>query len=233
MASEQTGYVICTVGRSGSTWLAELLSSTGVLGHPSEYFSTGFQRYINGPTYPTDRMAQVRHVLQVGATPNGVYGFKIFPVHLEEVSQHLKWTEVFPRLRFIHWRRRDVLGQALSRVRAFQTQQWRSTLATRAEPHYDGEAILDAIRWTVGQDARWEMFFARNGIEPLRFVYEDALQAADATVDAVARLVGLATGAMPAAVHEIEVAVQRDASTEAWRARFLAEFANRDGIDRL
>lgn len=232
MVPAHTGYAICTVGRSGSTWIAELLGSTGVLGYPSEYFSTGFQKeFIGGPAYPSDRMAQVEHVLRAGATPNGVYGLKIFPIHLDDVLQHLRWTEVFPNLRFIHWRRRDVLGQALSRVRAFQTQRWRSTLSSRAEPHYDGEAILDAVHWTVSQDARWELFFARNGIEPLRFVYEDALGAVGATIDAIADLVGLES--RPDPVSEITVDVQRDGLTEAWRSRFLAEYADRDTMDRF
>lgn len=218
--------------RSGSTWLAELLASTGVLGYPSEYFSTDFQRTIKGTSYPTDRRAQAELVLRDGATPNGVYGFKVFPVNLEDVSRYLEWTEVFPNLRFVHLRRRDVLGQALSRVRALQTRRWRSTHAEQSAARYDGEAILEALRLSAIQDARWEVFFARNGIEPLRLVYEDALKAANATVGAVADLVGLET--TPTGVFDAtRVAVQRDALTEEWRSRFLSEFANRNVLDRL
>ena len=43
------GYAICTTIRSGSTWLSELLASTGQLGRPAEYFSTKFQKRILGP----------------------------------------------------------------------------------------------------------------------------------------------------------------------------------------
>ncbi len=231
-ATDRRGYAICTVLRSGSTWLAELLASTGRLGYPSEYFSTDVQRRIRTPAYPEDRAAQAEIVMTQGATPNGVYAFKMYPIDLETVSRHIAWTKVFPNLRFVYLRRRDVLGQALSRVRAVQTRQWRSTLSRRAEPHYDGEAIREALRTTVMQDARWTIFFARNEIEPLRLVYEDALQAQTATVAAVAALIGLDTPPMPAP-NDIAIAVQRDAQTEEWRARFLADYANPDVIDPI
>ena len=227
----QRGYAICTVARSGSTWLAEVLGRTGVLGRPAEYFSTDFQRGTADPDYPADRAAQVRLVLTAGATPNGVYGFKMFPMNLDDVSRHISWTEAFPDLRFVHLSRRDVLGQALSRVRAFQTRRWRSTLPEQAVPVYDGAAILDALRLTVRQDARWTVYFARNGIAPLRLVYEDALDAVAATVASVADLVGLE--APPASVADIGLAVQRDALTEVWRARFLSEYRDRDALDAL
>lgn len=232
VSPQRRGYAICTVMRSGSTWLAELLASTDVLGYPSEYFSTDVQRRIRRADYPADRRAQVEIVLTEGATPNGIYGVKMYPMDFEAVSQQIRWTEVLPNLHFVHLRRRDVLGQALSRVRALQTRRWRSTLPGRGDAHYDGEAILDALRLTVIQDARWEMFFARNGIAPLRLVYEDALESVTATVVAVADLVKLGPRPVPAP-RAIEVAVQRDAQTQDWRVRFLADYGNPDAIDRL
>lgn len=232
MPVERTGYAICTVMRSGSTWLAELLAGTGVLGFPAEYFSTEFQQQIRDAAYPTDRRAQAELILRDGATPNGIYGFKIFPVNLESVSRYFNWIEVFPNLRFIHLRRRDVLGQALSRVRAVQTRRWRSTHQEQHAARYDGAAILEALRFTASQDARWEVFFARNGIEPLRLVYEDALQAAGATIAAVADLVGFAWRPTGEA-GEVGVEVQRDALTQEWRSRFLSEFADRNTLDQL
>ncbi len=158
-----TGYALCTTIRSGSTWLAGLLASTGRLGRPAEYFSTRFQRRVVSPDYPDTFRGQIAHALEHGATPNGVYGFKIYPAQLEALSARLDWTAWFPDLRFVHLARRDLLGQAISRVRVDQTLQWRSTLPAAAEPRYDGPAILAAMRETVAQDARWQLFFARNG----------------------------------------------------------------------
>ena len=225
-----TGYAVCTTIRSGSTWLAELLASTGQLGRPAEYFSTKFQRRVVSHDYPDTVRGQVAHALANGTTPNGIYGFKIYPMQLDGMAGRLNWTEWFPDLRFVHLQRRDLLGQAISRVRVNQTLQWRSTMPASAAPRYDGAAILAAMRETVAQDARWTLFFARNGIAPLRLIYEDALQAADATVAAVAGLVGV-EGTVTAAPERIAFAVQRDGVSAEWRERFVAQYGDRDAID--
>lgn len=224
------GYAICTTIRSGSTWLAELLASTGRLGRPAEFFSTIFQRRVVSPDYPATFRAQIAYALEHGSTPNGVYGFKIYPKQLEVMSARLDWTERFPGLRFVHLARRDLLGQAISRVRAQQTLQWRSTLPASDVARYDGEAILSEMRLTLAQDACWQLYFARNAVEPLRLVYEDALRAPEAAAAAVARLVGL-EGVVAAMPERIGVAVQRDAVNAEWRDRFVAEFGDPAVID--
>ena len=225
-----SGYAICTTIRSGSTWLAELLTSTEQLGRPAEFFSTRFQKRVVSPDYPDTVPGQIAYALEHGRTPNGIYGFKIYPMQLDGLSARVAWTRCFPDLGFVHFVRRDLLGQAISRVRVNQTLQWRSTLPAAAMPHYDGDAILAAMREILAQDARWTLFFARTGIVPLRLVYEDALSAADATVAAVARLVGV-EGAVPAAPERIAVAVQRDGQSADWRERFVAEHGDREVID--
>ncbi|TPL71848.1 hypothetical protein FJ941_28635 [Mesorhizobium sp. B2-3-13] len=40
------GYSICTSPRSGSNFLCQHLSSTGVLGHPLEYFNGRGRRFL-------------------------------------------------------------------------------------------------------------------------------------------------------------------------------------------
>ena len=77
---------------------------------------------------------------------------------------------------------------------------------------------------------RWQLFFARNGVAPLRLVYEGALKVPDATVAAVARFVGVEEPVV-AAPERIAMAVQRDAINAEWRERFIAEFGDPDVID--
>ena len=226
------GYAICSVGRSGSSWFGELLRTTGELGDPREFFNTKYQRRLYGADYPGNRREQVRLILSEGASRNGVYGLKVFPIHLDGVARHVGWTRGLPHLHFVYWKRRDVLGQALSRLRALQTEQWRSTLTTTVTAEYDGAWICSAMRWILTQDARWELYFARNGIAPLRLTYEDAMQAVQPTVDALSAFLELETRPQvdPA---KTDLAVQRDATTDAWRARFLEEFGDLDDIDVL
>lgn len=165
-----SGYALCTTIRSGSPWLAALLASTGQVGRPAEFFSTKFQKRVVSPDYPETVRAQVAYALEHGRTPNGIYGFKIDPMQFDGLSARVAWTACFPDLRSVHFARRDRLGQAISRVRANQTLQWRSTLPAGAAPRYDGDAILAAMRETLAQDARRAPFFARTGIAPLRIV---------------------------------------------------------------
>jgi LPS sulfotransferase NodH len=47
--ARKRGYAICTSARSGSNWLCYLLSSTGQLGHPREYFNVEARRRNTPP----------------------------------------------------------------------------------------------------------------------------------------------------------------------------------------
>lgn len=228
-----TGYAICTVGRSGSNWLCQVLASTGVLGNPLEWFNVVGRRRLTDPSYPDDRTEQLGRIRTDGATPNGVYAVKVFPVHLDAVvAAGVRWTAALPRLRFVHLGRRDLLGQAISTHRADATLQYRSTQAPTATPDYAGARILSHLRRIVQQQARWEAFFARNAIEPVRFVYEEIVRDPQAACDAVAALLELPERAL-ANPAGIDLAVQRDDVTAEWRARFLADFADRDTIDTI
>ncbi len=78
----RAGYAISGTARSGSSWFAGALDSTGALGHPADAFNTLYQRRVLGAHYPADRAEQIRLVLTEGATENGIYGVKVFPIHL-------------------------------------------------------------------------------------------------------------------------------------------------------
>ncbi|WP_204276604.1 Stf0 family sulfotransferase, partial [Klebsiella aerogenes] len=84
----------CGAPRTGSNYFCELLSSTGVLGRPREYFNGAARRVHDDPDYPDDPHAQVARILTMGATPNGIYGLKLFPGLFDAVSPHLRLTEV-------------------------------------------------------------------------------------------------------------------------------------------
>ena len=113
------GYAICTVPRSGSNFLCQLLTSTGRLGRPLEWFNGPARRTLDHPGYPDDPEAQIAAILDLGRTANGVYGVKLFPNQFAEV-EHTRWTERLPNLQYIHLRRNDLLASALSWARDFR-----------------------------------------------------------------------------------------------------------------
>lgn len=225
------GYAICTIVRSGSTWLTELLRSTGLLGNPNEYFSTDMMQRVRR-NYPADRAAQIQLVLSEGLTPNNIYGLKVFPRQFDLLSSELLWTQHLPNLSFINLERRDILGQAISRVRAHQTQQWRAEHEAAADPVYDAEEIWQSLRFVARQQARWRLFFARSGLTPLHLIYEDILQDPQGTVDAIAALVKL-DPSPKVNLDLIKIEVQRDETSAEWRARFLKRYADPDHLPPL
>jgi LPS sulfotransferase NodH len=226
------GYAICTSGRSGSNLLCQYLSSTGMLGNPLEYFNGSGRRLLGYPEYPDDPSKQIDWIVTEGATPNGIYGLKIFPAQVEQVEKSIRWTELLPDLKFVLLKRRDILGQALSAVRALQTEQWRASMPARGPALYDGAQIYERLQIAARDYARWDIFFARRAVAAAVIIYEDFLVDPQSAVDQVADLFGL-RGQARAAGERIDLKSQRDAITEEWRARFLDEYRGRNELDLL
>jgi LPS sulfotransferase NodH len=223
--SQRKGYAICTVGRSGSNWLCQFLASTDVLGYPLEYFNTTARRQLTQPDYPDDPAEQIQKILTLGTTSNGIYALKVFPVQIDAVASNIRWTEMLPNLSFVHWSRRDILGQALSHCRAIQTSQFRSRDVQLAEPSYNAQHILNSLAWLVKQQARWELFFARTGIRPLRLTYEDAVNDPQLVCEAISRLLQLEIKPKPD-FRKVDMLVQRDDLSAEWRTRFQSDMGN-------
>ena len=185
------GYAICGEPRSGSNFLCQLLASTGRLGEPRDWFNAPGFREKGRADYPADREAQFRLVLSEGATANGVYGLKMFSERFDGLAG-FDWAGRLPALHYIHLERRDLLGQALSDVRAIQTGCWRTTAPAARPPVYDQRAIARRLAALARGQARWRIWFARNGIAPLPLVYEEVVENPQAAADTVAALLGLA-----------------------------------------
>jgi len=226
------GYAICTSGRSGSNLLCQYLSSTGLLGHPLEYFNGAGRRILGYPDFPDEPEKQIDCVLTIGATANGIYAIKIFPAQFDLIAKFIRWTQRLPNLKFVLLHRRDLLGQAISALRAAQTNQWQASFAAEGTAIYDAGQIHARLRAAAQDYARWNVFFARNGIEPTVIEYEDLVAEPQACVDRVARLFGL-QGKARIKAETVDLTIQRDAMTEAWKARFLGEHRNLDELDLL
>jgi LPS sulfotransferase NodH len=217
------GYAICTEPRSGSVFLCRLLTSTGLLGRPTEYFNVDAVQTALGITgYPHDPEAQLAAIPVLGATDNGVYGLKIFSSQFDDVRA-TRWAERLPQLSFIHLERADLLGQAISLVRASQTQQWTSFRPALGEATYDRALINDTLIGLARAQTRWAYYFARNGLSVLTLVYEEVVRDPQATAEAVGQLVGLPEAPRVDMAGIGNLSIQRDALSETWRARFIAE----------
>jgi LPS sulfotransferase NodH len=223
------GYAICGEPRTGSSYLCQILTSTGVLGRPLEYFNgPGMAKFQ--PGYPQQAEDQLSEILRQGATENGVYGVKIFSATFDRVAG-TGWTRRLPNLRFISLTRRDLLAQAISAVRAVQTGQYSSHDQGAMEPVYDSARLIEEIRTLAWGHARWAAFFARCGLAPLHLHYEEVAARPQQAADAVARLLGLGETAT-VDFGKVDAQVQRDSTSTEWRARFLAEAHDPTWLDR-
>jgi len=215
------GYMVCTSGRSGSTYLCRLLTSTGMLGRPREFFDYRV-RVMEYPDYPKHPRNQIKRIRTLGATANGIYGVKVFPTHLNRTDQYIDALHALPQLSFVRLIRRDILGTAISAVRAKQTHRFSSQELERHPPVYDERRIRRALENRLRHDEYWSRLFEERGIQPLILEYETLAREPQAAVDAVATLMGIALP-VPIDFAKVTIKVQRDTINAEWRQRFLAE----------
>lgn len=218
------GYVICSEHRSGSTFLCELLTSAGLLGRPDEFFRS--PEFCVRVEQDPDLLA---NILRQATTPNGVYGLKVFSNQFD-MTMKARWVSRLPNLHFIHLERRDLLGQAISYVKAIQTKRYWSEHAPCGEPRYDRRAIARHLARIADGQARWRRYFARNGIRPLWLIHEDIVADPQGAVDAVAAHLGV--GEPTDIDHSfVRAGIMADAVSDQWRSRFVAEAADLDYLD--
>lgn len=212
----KAGYVICTEERSGSNLLCQHLESTNLLGKPHEAFKSAAD------------VARLRRAgasalydhLKPAATANGVFGFKLFSGHFDFITG-TDWLERLPALQFVHLQRRDLLGQAISLVKALQTRSFRASVAPTAEPFYDHGAIAFALKRLTLADARWKIFFATNDLRTLQLTYEEVCDDPMAAVRSIAHRVGVDVAGIVSSAPAMRV--QRDCISDEWRERYVRD----------
>jgi LPS sulfotransferase NodH len=217
--------MIVGLPRSGTTYLCKLMASTGVLGHPDEFFIP--ERALR---YDARRGSDLAFRLTlpntVGRSDNGVAAVKAFSYNFDEFARRTNLQDFYPDPVFIYMRRRDVLGQAVSFARALQSGEWTSQDVVQHEPQYSADAVHGALMELVYNEARWNAYFARNNVQPLEVFYEDLLGNEESVLREIARRAGLDEAEGRITFVPPDLSVQRDALNADWRARFIAERAD-------
>jgi len=130
--------------------------------------------------------------------------------------------EVLPNPAFVWLRRRDTVAQAVSYVKARQTNQWWSAGADApgVRPVFDFEAIDERVAGIVQNNEAWKRWFDESGITALEVDYE-VLNASP--VDETRRVLEF-LGIEPPRSRAIreQSARQRNAVDDDWVARYRA-----------
>jgi trehalose 2-sulfotransferase len=222
------GYMICATPRTGSNYLCQLLTSTDMLGKPVEYFNVTPRRRTHDPKYPEDPRVQLNIVRSWGATQNGIYAVKLLSTQFKLLGDRVDPFRDLPNLTLVRLERRDLLGQAISLVRARQTLQYVGCQVPAAAPAYDQRRIRSCLRQLQDQRAVWDGIMTRLGMQPLFFHYEDMVNDPQGTIDQIAALMGLVPP-VPIDPGLVTHRVQRDATSAEWRRQFLIETGDEFG----
>jgi trehalose 2-sulfotransferase len=174
-----------------------LLDSTGVAGYPESYFRQPDTHelaarwgIVNSSDGTFGYADYVQAAIAVGSTDNGVFAARIMWGTLDEVIAKLApvypklagsdvdlLNHAFGRTRFVYLRRGDVVAQAVSLLRAEQTNVWFETEQDRQvleqEPLFDFDLVRERIRLIEEHNRAWQEWFASAGIRPYPGWYEE------------------------------------------------------------
>ncbi len=188
-------YFICATPRTGSTLLCALLKSSGVAGVPESYFrAQDFEKW--GTEWDLDQPAAfpdfLNAAISAGQTDNGVFAVRIMWGTMDELVSSIKacdpkasgcdldvLSRIFGEVRFVYLRRLDEVAQAVSLLRAVQTDVWHITgddapeSGVSPEFHYDADKISGFVAEAQAHNAAWRKWFSDNRISPHHVVYED------------------------------------------------------------
>jgi trehalose 2-sulfotransferase len=220
----KVSYMICSVPRSGSSLLCEMLANTLHAGMPAEYFRPDrietFERRWGVEGFDEYRRA----LLERKTSPNGVFGLKVHWAQYATTVEDRDPTSLFPNLRFVYIRRADRVRQAISWVRAFQTGSWSTLVGPETPPEavFDRDDIERKIARLRRDEEGWEDLFRRHGISPYRMTYEDLAESPEGAAHRVLSLLGVE---LPAGFDFDPPLMERqsDELSEKWAARYLAE----------
>jgi LPS sulfotransferase NodH len=223
----RTSYLVCSIPRSGSSLLCVLLGATGVAGAPAEFFHPDKMRLLQQRWGAETLDGYLRELLARKTSPNGVFGTKAHWGQYKPLFGESDPREVLPDPSLVFIKRRDRLRQAVSWVRALQTQRWANGEGPRVERPavFDYDHITQKLMRIDREEDVWDSFFERHRIVPHRVVYEEFVESQEQTVREVLEAIGVDP---PADLHLPPAALDRQADdlSEEWVERYLAEVAS-------
>ncbi|MBF9059742.1 hypothetical protein HKCCSP123_11165 [Rhodobacterales bacterium HKCCSP123] len=208
--------VIAFTNRSGSNYLAELMRSTGQVTGLGEALNaeTVAQRCDDWgvPTFPGyfEALAR-RHGVPFGVKASWDQLLMLLRCRIHEMHQGL---------RVVHIRRRDTVGQAISREIAWQTGKWTSLTPVKAEitPRYDAARITRQIAAIQREEALFPLIFEAFDLKVTDVAYEDLVHRPMVMVRRVMEEIGHPCPDWRPAPARI--GKQADATNDAFRAAY-------------
>ncbi|MEM7293086.1 MAG: Stf0 family sulfotransferase [Pseudomonadota bacterium] len=243
-------YIICTLPRSGSTLLCDLLSETGAAGYPDSFFRIESRAWwadefgvslTNWKSEQDFDQAYLNAVRKHGLGGTPLFGMRLMWESVEGLIDRLRkfypdansdadcLNTAFGSTVFIHLMRRDKVAQAVSHLKAEQSGLWhahldgseRERLKPKAEVRYDAGELKAMIAEAESHEVAWHDWFRRNSIETTRVYYEDL--AADPQGELGKILIALNIDSRLAQDVAPQTSVLADQHSLEWARRFKEE----------
>jgi LPS sulfotransferase NodH len=174
----------------------------------------------------------LRAVQRIRTSPNGVFGLKTHYSHLAAIIRIPGISGFVVSSSLIWIRRRDVLSQAISLVKASQTGQWGLSEGDVPQDNvmYSHEGITKALAIIQRENAGWEKFFYCTELPHLPLWYEDLISETNAVCQAAYRSV---MGQDWPGHFSLELSKrirQADSTSSEWKTRFIAQTRTEYGL---
>lgn len=218
-------WAICTIARSGSSWLSQLVESTQLLGNPDEYlldWPGWCGRFGLSAAMPFEEYVDclIRH----RSTPNGVFAVK---GSFDELQPFLGF---FPSVPCVWLTRENKVEQAVSWHRAHHSGWWHQTDGSRLQHPFvfsaaQAIAFYDEI---LRREALWQAYFSARDAKPLMLTYETLCRDPLAAVQAIAEYVGVD----PYGIQRVDspLRITRDEQSAEWVQQTEQALLAREGL---
>lgn len=208
-------------GRTGSTYLGELLGTTGFFNAAGELLNSDHALEVcagrgwnSFATYFANTAAE--------KSRNAHFVVKASVAQLAMLAEFGILPRILARSRFIVTERMDKLAQAISWLIATRTGRYTSLHDdTGVEPEYDGRAIGAHLNDLIAGPGNIARFMAMNGIVPMHVSYEMLVSRPHIVSGLVCSFLGQA--GLACDPKRVPLRRQATARNAEWRARFLAE----------
>jgi len=193
LESTQTSYryVICSSPRSGSNYLCSILKSSGLAGHPLEYFNP---QYIAANPSNAGKSAisintYISELEKRRTSSNGTFGIKIqfwqlrnfFNKKPEPAINFLRQQN-----QLIYLYRENKLEQAISLYIARNTGAYTSADTRNLKPiTFNGAALTECLNLVIQDDVGWKSFLDKNSFPYLSLSYEDLVENTKAEIEKI------------------------------------------------
>jgi LPS sulfotransferase NodH len=217
-------YMLATIPRSGSTFFATELWRTGMLGAPMEYLNPIYVRSLvsRDDFCGKDIIDYWYWVKSHRTSPNGVFGYKMFPTNYVRIRDKVPdWLNHIRPDKVVLLMRSDTILHAVSYSRAIRSRSWFFDIKA-APAEYDFDHIHMCVEMIESQCQFWRDLFQLTGTQVYTVMYEDILGDLNGVIEGTARFLGMQyryhKDVSPALFR-----IQRDSQSEEWKQRYLRD----------